>query len=107
MQGSCSSTATELKIRYAEHCDVAEIQRIGIEADTRYKATAHPECADGLTIPTDAALRAIDGERLLVVHEMRNRAPIGWALVGKLDGEGCLGQIAVLPSHGQRGAGSS
>jgi predicted N-acetyltransferase YhbS len=95
-----------MKIRFAEPGDIAEIQRIGIDADARYNATAHPECADGLTIPTEAATRAVETQRLLVVQETLGRVPIGWALIGKLDGEICLGQISVLPSHGQQGAGS-
>jgi GNAT superfamily N-acetyltransferase len=95
-----------LSVRLARMVEIATIQRIGIEADARYQTTAHPECADGLTIPTEVAQRAITEGRILIVHAAQTDGALGWALTGYIDGEFCLGQIAVLPAYGQLGAGS-
>ena len=96
--------ASDVHLRPATFADIVSIQRVGIEADSRYLDSAHPECADGTTIPTDAAERAVESQRLVVA--CLNDAICGWALVGKLGKELCLGQISVSSDHGNRGIGS-
>jgi predicted N-acetyltransferase YhbS len=93
-----------LDIRFATLTEVPAIQRIGIDADQRYLATAHPECADGTTIPSAAAERAITTKRLLVACE--GERVVGWALMGTIGDELCIGQVSVATNYGRRGAGA-
>jgi predicted N-acetyltransferase YhbS len=93
-----------MQVRFATHADIPDIQRIGIEADSRYLDTSHPECADGTTIPKGAAERAVESQRLVVACV--GNAICGWALVGKLGDAFCLGQISVSTYHGKCGIGS-
>ncbi|HEX7667582.1 MAG TPA: GNAT family N-acetyltransferase [Polyangiaceae bacterium] len=93
------------RLRAADSDDIAAIQRVGLEADRRFLDVAHPELADGSTIPTDVALRAIADDRLVVAES--GAEIVGWAYTALVGGELCLGQISVLPSWGRRGVGSA
>ncbi|MEZ4262295.1 MAG: GNAT family N-acetyltransferase [Polyangiaceae bacterium] len=92
-------------IRRASVGDITEIQRVGLEADERYVAVGYPEAADGTTIPTDAATRAIGDDRLFVAV-VEDRV-VGWVYIGRVGGELCIGQISVTPSFGRLGIGSA
>ncbi len=90
--------------RLARPDEVVEIQRIGLDADVRFEEVGHPELS-GETIPEDAAERAIRDGRLWVVE--RDADVIGWAVLGRLEGELVLGQISVLQRAGREGAGTA
>lgn len=90
--------------RLARPFEVFEIQRIGLEADLRFEQIGHPELS-GETIPDDAAERAIREGRLWVVE--RDADVVGWAVVGRLEGELVVGQISVLQRAGREGAGTA
>ncbi len=99
------TSPTSPTLRRAAPADVAAIQRVGVAADTRYVATAHPELCDGESIPTADALRAIEQGRLTVAEV--DGAVAGWVVVGRLGGELCLGHLCVAPEHGRRGLGAA
>ena len=90
--------------RLARSDEVFEIQRIGLDADVRFEEVGHPELS-GETIPDDAAERAIRDGRLWVVE--RDADVVGWAVLGRLEGELVLGQISVLQRAGREGAGTA
>ncbi len=98
-------TGPAVTLRLAVPSDVPRIQQIGVEADTRYASAGHPELADGSTIPTAAAMRAIADAQLVVAAV--DGAVVGWVYTGRVAGELCLGQISVLTSHGRRGVGTA
>lgn len=92
-------------IRVAVLADVPEIQRVGVEADSRYVDVGHPEVADGASIPLGVAERAVAEERLLVA-EVDGRV-VGWVYLERSSGELCLAQISVLTQFGRRGVGTA
>lgn len=96
-------------IRLATRRDIPAIQRVGIDADSRYAAAGRPELADGATIPTAAAERAIARGALLVaeVEGVGAAELAGWVVLGRVDGEWCVGQLSVATSLGRRGVGSA
>jgi GNAT superfamily N-acetyltransferase len=94
-----------LTLRPAREADLADLLRVEREADALYADAGHPELADGGGIPDDVALRAIAQGRITVAEV--DGAVAGWAYVGRVAGELCLGQISVTPAHGRRGVGSA
>jgi len=94
-----------LVIRSALLDDIADIQRIGVEADERFALAGHPELADGSTIPTRVAEQAISQGRITIAEA--DGYVVGWVYVGRIDGELCIGQISVTPLFGRRGIGSA
>jgi GNAT superfamily N-acetyltransferase len=85
--------------------DIPVVQRVGREADARYRAFGHPELDDGSEIPTEVAMTAaIDGR--LWVAEVAG-AVVGWVYVTRIDGEPCIGQISVSEAAGDQGIGSA
>lgn len=90
-------------IRSARLEEIECLQSIGIEADTRYLQSQHPEFCDGTSIPTSVAAKAIEQQRLWVAEHQQT--PVGWIYVSRLHGEYCIGQISVLTQHGQQGVG--
>lgn len=95
-------------LRLAVPHDIPAIQRVGVDADTRYLAVGRPELADGATIPTDAAERAI-ARHALVVAELEGvpGGVVGWVVVGRVGDELCVGQLSVATAFGRRGVGSA
>ncbi len=94
-----------LTLRLARDEDIAEIVRVALDADTRFAAVGHPELADGDGIPLDVARRLI-AKGCVTVAEVGGELA-GWAYVGRVDGEPCLGQISVAIAHGRRGVGDA
>lgn len=94
--------------RLARADEVYEIQRIGLDADIRFEEVGHPELS-GETIPDDAAERAIRDGRMWVVERVLEQGHdvVGWAVLGRLDGELVLGQISVAQRAGREGAGTA
>lgn len=99
-----TSALATLRLRRARLDDIESIQRVGVEADSRY-AAEQPELVDGESIPRDGAERAIATGRLIVAE--LDDALVGWALVGRVGGELCLGHIAVATAAGRRGVGTA
>ncbi|AKV01377.1 putative acetyltransferase [Labilithrix luteola] len=93
-------------VRPALLSEVADVQRIGVEADERFVEVGHPELADGSTMPTEAAEKAIASGRLLVAETVEGRV-VGWSYVGRIGGELCLGQISVALAYGRCGVGTA
>lgn len=81
------------------------LQEIERRADQRFAEVGHPELADGTTMPRAEAIRVTERDRLLVAR--RAGAPVGFAVLGLLDDEPCLGQISVDPAHGRSGIGTA
>lgn len=81
------------------------MQRVGLDADARYVALGLPALADGTTIPTEVAERAVASGRLTVAT-LRDEV-VGWVYVTRLDGELCLGQISVAREAGGNGVGTA
>jgi GNAT superfamily N-acetyltransferase len=96
-------------IRAATREDIPTIQRIGVEADSRYREVGHPELDDKTEMPEAVALQAIASSNLWVaeVDLGDTREIIGWAYTGRLGIEFCLGQISVATHAGRRGAGTA
>lgn len=94
-----------MTLRPAREEDVAELVRVERDADARFAAAGHPELASGEGIPAGVALRAIAQGRITVAEV--GGAVAGWAYVGRVDGEPCLGQISVAVEHGRRGVGDA
>jgi N-acetylglutamate synthase-like GNAT family acetyltransferase len=96
---------TSFTVRPATPDDVPAIQRVGVEADARYRDVGHPELDDNTMIPSDVALNAIASENLWVAEHAGQI--LGWAYTGRLGAELCLGQISVAPAFGRRGVGTA
>ncbi|WP_175656969.1 GNAT family N-acetyltransferase [Burkholderia ambifaria] len=94
-----------MQIRIARPDEIALLQAIGIEADTRYLQSPHPDMCDGTTIPPAVALQAIADGRLWVA--VPEQEPVGWIYVSRLEGEYCVGQISVAVAYGRRGIGTA
>jgi GNAT superfamily N-acetyltransferase len=95
-------------LRLAVPADIPAIQRVGVDADTRYLAVGRPELADGTTIPTAAAERAIARQALLVAElEGVPGGVVGWVVVGRVGEELCVGQLSVATAFGRRGIGAA
>lgn len=92
-------------IRLASIAEIPKLQRIAIDADSRFVDAGHPELADGSTIPAEVAERAIT-QGMLYVAEV-DREPVGWVYVGRIAGEPCVGHICVAPAFGRSGIGSA
>ena len=92
-------------LRPARDADVPELQRVERDADARFADAGHPELADGSGIPDEVARGAIAQGRITVAEV--DGAVIGWAYVGRVGGELCLGQISVTPAHGGVGVGTA
>lgn len=99
------SHALDVEIRAAALDEVPLIQQVAIDADTRYAATGHAALADGSTIPTAVAVRAIESNSLAVAC-VDDRV-VGWVYTARIDGEPCIGHICVASAFGRRGIGSS
>lgn len=91
-------------LRSAVTADIAAIQRVGVDADVRFVAIGRPELGADTSIPTATAEAAIQRDGLLVAVDGVD--VVGWAYVGRIDGELCLGQISVLRSRGREGIGT-
>lgn len=91
-------------LRPATRADIAPVQRVGREADARYREAGHPELDDGTEIPESVATLAIAENRLWVACV--DDLVVGFAYVGRIDGEPCLGQLSVDIAHGRRGIGA-
>ncbi len=94
-----------VSLRPARDEDIPELVRIERDADARFAAAGHPELADGEGIPDDAARRAIALGRITVAEV--DGVVAGWAYVGRVDGEVCLGQISVAVAYGRGGVGDA
>jgi GNAT superfamily N-acetyltransferase/fermentation-respiration switch protein FrsA (DUF1100 family) len=92
------------RIRLATDADIPALQAVGIAADRRFLAVGLPEYADGTTIPTDAAQRAIARGDLWVAERS---GVVGWILLGRVGGECCIGQVSVDPAFGRAGIGTA
>lgn len=92
-------------LRTARDEDIAELVRVGLDADARFAAVGHPELADGEGIPDDVVGRAVAQGRITVAEV--DGAVAGWAYVGRVDGEACLGQISVAVAYGRGGVGDA
>ncbi len=92
------------RIRLATDADIPALQAVGIAADRRFLAVGLPEYADGTTIPTDAAQRAIARGDLWVAERS---GVVGWILLGRVGGECCIGQVSVDPAFGRAGIGTT
>lgn len=79
------SHALDVEIRAAALDEVPLIQQVAIDADTRYAATGHAALADGSTIPTAVAVRAIESNSLAVAC-VDDRV-VGWVYTARIDGE--------------------
>ncbi|NOU28446.1 MAG: GNAT family N-acetyltransferase [Polyangiaceae bacterium] len=99
------SPPTTLLLRPATHADIAAVQRVGRDADARYRHAGHPELDDGTEIPEPVAAGAIAESRLWVACV--DDLVVGFAYVGRIDGEPCLGQLSVAIAHGRRGIGAA
>jgi hypothetical protein len=84
---------------------LAEIQRIGVDADLRFVDVRHPELADGATISSDVAHKGIVEGRITIAEA--DGAIAGWVYVGRLEEALCIGQISVERAFGRRGGGST
>ncbi|MCW2923970.1 MAG: putative acetyltransferase [Thermoleophilia bacterium] len=95
-------------IRAARIDEIELLQRIERDADGAYAAVGRHDLADGGdAIPSDVAARAIQRGRLWVAEDPGTRAPVGWLFETRSDGEWCIGQVSVAPSHGRRGIGTA
>jgi predicted N-acetyltransferase YhbS len=99
------SPPTTQLLRPATHADIAAVQRVGRDADARYRHAGHPELDDGTEIPEPVASGAIAENRLWVACV--DDLVVGFAYVGRIDGEPCLGQLSVAVAYGQRGIGAA
>lgn len=93
------------QLRPATNADIAAVQRVGREADARYRDVGHPELDDGTEIPAAVAEAAAVQGRLWVACV--DAEVVGFAYVGNIDGEPCLGQLSVDIAHGRRGIGAA
>ncbi len=92
-------------LRPATRSDIADVQRVGREADARYRDAGHPELDDGTEIPEAVAAGAIAEGRLWVASV--GDVVVGFVYVGRIDGEPCIGQLSVEIAHGRRGIGAA
>ena len=104
--GYASLAAMVPTLRLATPADIPAIQRVGLDADTRYLTVGRPELADDSTIPTDAAASAI-ARGALVVADLDGEGVVGWIVVGRVGDELCVGQLSVATAFGRRGIGSA
>jgi predicted N-acetyltransferase YhbS len=93
-----------ITVRRAAAADVDRLTEIERDADQRYLGSAHPQLADGGTIPRDALAGAVDRGTVMVAE--LDGEVVGWALFSRVGKELCLGQISVLRAAGGRGVGA-
>ncbi len=94
-----------MTLRPAREEDIPAIVRVGLDADARFVEAGHPELADGEGIPDEAVRRFVAQGRVTVAEV--EGAVVGWAYVGRVDGEPCLGQISVAVTYGRGGVGDA
>ncbi|MEU0478674.1 GNAT family N-acetyltransferase [Streptosporangium sp. NPDC006013] len=94
MTSTRSSTATE--VRWARSEELAGLVAVEVAADGIFAEV-------GITFPPGTTMieETEDPGRVLVAGD----PPIGFAMVGLVDGQLHLDQLAVHPDHGRRGAG--
>ena len=92
-------------LRPAREADVPVLAPIEHDADERYVAAGHPELAGGPGIPDEVARAAVAQGRITVAEV--DGAVVGWAYVGRVAAEPCLGQISVARAHGRVGVGTA
>jgi predicted N-acetyltransferase YhbS len=92
-------------IRLASAGDLPLLGRIECEADSRFSSVGHDELVVQEGIPPHVAQAAIDEGRVTVAEV--DGAVVGWLFATRVGGELCLGQVSVLPEHGQQGIGTA
>jgi GNAT superfamily N-acetyltransferase len=92
-------------VRPARIDEVPLLGPIERDADSRFATTGHLELVSGDGIPAHVAMAAVDDGRLTVAEA--DGAVIGWLFATRVGGELSLGQVSVLPEHGQRGIGTA
>ncbi len=99
------SGSAQASIRAGTVGDLARCRTIELATQEQFVDAGHTEFAGQGVIPDGPALRAIADERLLVA-EFSGQV-VGWAFLTRSEGELCIGQIAVDPSHQRQGMGTA
>lgn len=90
-------------LRPARASDIARLQEIERDADSRF--AAEPDAPPSDVIPDDHARRFVEQGRITVAE--LDGEVVGWVLLGAIDGEPCIGQLSVAVAHGRRGIGTA
>lgn len=90
-------------LRPARASDIARLQQIERDADSRFEA--RPDAPPSDVIPDEHARRFVEQGRITVAEV--GGEVVGWVLLGAIDGEPCIGQISVAVAHGRRGVGGA
>lgn len=100
-------TATEpsFALRLATVDDLAALRDVEVDADARYVAWGYPATTADDAFPAEVLRRAIAEGRVTVA--VADGSVVGFAYVGRVGDERCLGQLSVARSHGRRGIGSA
>lgn len=92
-------------IRPGREADADALRAVEVDADARYAEYGMtPTTADD-AIPVEVIRRAVAESRLWVAEV--DGAVAGFAYVGRVGGELCLGQVSVSIAHGRRGIGAA
>lgn len=92
-------------LRRASIADREAIERVGLDADERFRDAGHPELCDGGAMPPHV-LEAAVAKGTLGVAEV-DGAIVGWIYEGRIEGELCIGQVSVAAAFGRRGLGTA
>src|SRR6478672_2198616 len=95
-------------VRLAIATDVDAMQRVGIDAGTRFRAIDDPRiarCADDPPFDVDELAAAVADSRAWVATERAD--VVGFAIAVEVDGNVHVEEVSVLPAFGARGIGSA
>ncbi|MEZ4390607.1 MAG: GNAT family N-acetyltransferase [Polyangiales bacterium] len=93
------------RIRPGRASDADALRAIEVEADARYAEYGRPLTTADDAIPVEVIRRAVLESRLWVAEV--DGAAVGFAYVGRVGAELCLGQISVAIAHGRKGIGAA
>lgn len=92
-------------IRPARDADADALRALEVEADARFVEYGMTPATVDDAIPVEVIRRAVAESRLWVAEV--DGAVAGFAYVGRVGGELCLGQLSVSIAHGRKGIGAA